>query len=97
MASKHFTKISDESLESDECFNGIKRIAPSFIFEVVLPSVDVYSDLSLIIPWYWNGHIKYATSMTVPLLLQFVSTIYKWFQLEKRESKKWSWTILLLQ
>ena len=35
--------------------------------------------------------------MTVPLLLQFVSTIYKWFQLEKRESKKWSWPMLLLQ
>ena len=34
---------------------------------------------------------------TVPLLLQFSSTAYKWFKLEKSESKKWSWTILLLQ
>ena len=95
---KHYIKnILDENHESDECSDGIKRIAPSFIFDVALPSVDVYSDLSLIIPWYRNGHLKYAASMTAPLLLQFISTAYKWFQLEKRESKKWSWTILLLQ
>ena len=59
--------------------------------------MDLCSDLSLIIPWYWNGHLKYAASMTTPLLLQFLSTAYKWFQLEKRECKKWTWTILLLQ
>ena len=35
--------------------------------------------------------------MTAPLLLQFSSTVYKWFRLEKRESKKWSWVMLLLQ
>ena len=35
--------------------------------------------------------------MTFPLLLQFLSTTYKWFRLEKRESKRWSWIILLLQ
>ena len=35
--------------------------------------------------------------MTVPLLLQFVSTIYKWIKIEKREDKKWSWIFLILQ
>ena len=35
--------------------------------------------------------------MTFPLFLQFLSTTYKWFRLEKRESKRWSWIILLLQ
>ena len=35
--------------------------------------------------------------MTIPLILQFISTIYKWFQIEKREMKKWTWPILLLQ
>ena len=64
--SKYLIKhILDENRESDECSNGIKRIAHSFIFDVALPSVDVYSDLSLIIPWYWNGHYKYAASMTL--------------------------------
>ena len=35
--------------------------------------------------------------MTVPLLLQFVSTIYKWIRIEKYEDKKWSWIFLILQ
>ena len=35
--------------------------------------------------------------MTTPLLLQFLSTIYKWIRLEKKESKRWSWILLLLQ
>ena len=67
------------------------------MFDVILPTADVYSDLSLVIPWYWNGHYKYAASMTAPLLFQFASTVYKWFRLEKREGKKWSWPILMLQ
>ena len=73
------------------------RNAPSIFFDIVLPSVDVYSDLSLIIPWYYNGHWKYALSMTVPLFLQFLSTSYKWFQLEDKKNKCWSWILLLLQ
>jgi len=95
-------KVFASALNADNCYgngwsNGIKRIAPSFLFDVILPSADVYSDLSLIIPWYWNSHFKYAASMTAPLLFQFASTVYKWFRLEKRESKKWSWPILMLQ
>ena len=35
--------------------------------------------------------------MTVPLLLQFVSTIYKWTKIEKHRDKKWSWIFLILQ
>ena len=59
--------------------------------------MDVYSDLSLIIPWLIAGHWIYGLSMTIPLLLQFVSTIYKWIKIEKREKKKWSWIFLVLQ
>ena len=35
--------------------------------------------------------------MTIPLILQFASTIYKWIQIEKPKNKKWSWILLLLQ
>ena len=82
---------------SNELIDGIKRVSPSFIFDVFMPSIDVYSDFSLILGWYWNRHWKYAISMTFPLLLHFLSTIYKWIRLEKPENKKWSWSILLLQ
>ena len=87
----------DNSCESSGCSDGIKRISPSMVFDVALPSIDVYSDFSLTLGWAWYGHWKFAISMTVPIVLQFMSTIYKWIQLEKRESKKWSWILLLLQ
>ena len=74
----------------------MKRIV-TFVFDVVFPSVDVYSDLSLIIGWIVNGHWKYAISMSMPVLLQFIFTIQKWIRLEKPESKKWSWLFLFLQ
>lgn len=35
--------------------------------------------------------------MTFPLFLNFAATVAKWYQLEKREDKKWSWVPLLLQ
>ena len=35
--------------------------------------------------------------MSIPVLLQFFFTVYKWCRLEKKENKKWSWPILLLQ
>ena len=78
-------------------FRAIKRILPSFLFNVLLPTLDVYSDLSLIIPWYLANHWKYALSMTLPLVLQFASTIYKWFQFECPKQKRWTWILLLLQ
>ena len=42
-------------------------------------------------------NIKYAISMTFPIFLQFLSICYKWFRLEKRENKRWSWILLILQ
>lgn len=57
----------------------------------------MYSDFSLILGWFWNRHWKYAISMSIPVLLQFFFTVYKWCRLEKKENKKWSWPILLLQ
>merc|ERR1711963_71864 len=75
----------------------IQRILPSVIFDVGLPSLDVYSDVSLIIGWFLAGHPIYAWTMTVPVLLQFLSTAYKWYYVDKPDTKRWSWILLLLQ
>ena len=77
--------------------NRILRILPTAVFDVALPSLDVYSDLSLIIGWFWAGHPIYAWTMTDPVLLQFMSTAYKWYQVDKPQTKKWSWILLFLQ
>ena len=92
-----FYQFLENVCEENGCSDVFKRIASSSIFDVVLPSIDVYSDFSLILGWFWYGHFEYAISMTFPIILQFLSTIYNWFRLEKNESKKWSWPILLLQ
>ena len=84
----------DHSVVQD---GGIKQVISPCIFDVGLPTLDVYSDLSLIIPWYINDHVIYAGAMTVPLLMQFLSSIFKWVRLEKTKDKRWSWIFLLLQ
>ena len=75
----------------------MKIVAPAFFIDVALPSIDAYLDLSMIIKWYMSGHLRYAISMTFPIFIHFVFTIFKWVRLEKKENKWWSWTLLLLQ
>ena len=76
----------------------IKRILPTAVLDVALPSLDVYSDLSLIIGWLVNIDAKnYALMMTVPVLLQFLSSIYKWYQIDDPKTKKWSWILVIFQ
>ena len=75
----------------------IKKVLPSVLFDVVLPTFDVYSDISLIIVWLIGGHWIYALCMTVPPFVQFLSTIYKWNKIEMPQDKRWSWIFLLLQ
>jgi len=87
----------EDDFDSSGHSDGMKRIVPSFVFDVVFPSLDVYSDLSLIIEWFIKRHWIYAISMSMPVLLQFLFTIHKWVRLEKSESKKWSWLFLLIQ
>ena len=67
---------------------------------VVLPTIDVYTDASLVFDWFIRGHPVYKGMMTVPLALNYISTTYKWWSLEKEkksDSRKWSWVLVLLQ
>ena len=64
---------------------------------VFLPTFDVVCDLWLVIPWYLKGHYHYATLMTIPMVLNYPITIYKWCLLEKTSDRKWSWILVSLQ
>ena len=66
-------------------------------FDVFLPTLDVYGDASLVIPWYYNGHYLYALFMTIPMILNYVFTSYKWWSLENKTDRKWSWILVVLQ
>ena len=67
------------------------------LFDVGLPTVDVYSDLSLIISWLVYHHWRYAFGLLIPILLKFILITYKWYMIEKKEDKRWSWLLLLAQ
>ena len=91
------TNASGFNSSCKKYFKSAMKITPSFLLDVVQPTVDVYTDLYLIIAWYRSHHWKYAISMTFPLLLHFSSTTYKWAQLEKNRNKRWTWIPLVLQ
>ena len=77
--------------------NNKSECGTMLFFDVFMPSLDVYSDLSLVVPWYLDGHPSYALMMSLPPLLNFLFSTYKWWCTEKRSEKKWSWILLLLQ
>ena len=71
--------------------------ASIMLFDVLLPITDVYGDTSLVIPWYLQGHYKFAILMTLPMLLNYIFTTYKWWSFEDSGNKWWSWMLVLLQ
>ena len=64
-------------------------------FDVFLPTLDVFSDLSLVASWYYDNHYKFATAMSVPLLLNLLFTFRQWWITEEKEDKIWSWLFLI--
>ena len=91
----HFSSFITGNLTSMK--SRIIRILPPVLLDVGLPTLDVYTDISLILGWFIAGHFNYAMAMTAPLMVQFISTAIKWYQIEKPGIKKWSWIFLLLQ
>ena len=77
--------------------SNVGEIITMGFFDVLLPTLDVYGDASLVIPWYYQEHYIYASLMTVPMLLNYLFTTYKWWSMEKASDKKWSWILVMLQ
>ena len=75
----------------------VGEITNMCLFDVILPTLDVYGDASLIIPWLYRGHYKYAGLMTIPMILNYTFTVYKWWTIEKPSNRKWSWVLVVLQ
>ena len=67
------------------------------LFDVLLPMVDMYGDTSLVISWYLRSHYIFATAMMIPMFLNYLFTSFKWCSFEEKETKWWSWTLVVLQ
>ena len=75
----------------------IKDILPTLVLDVVVPTADQVSDLSLIVKWYSEDHPKYATAMLIPFLLNVCSNFYHWWKWDSCLEKRFTWLLVLFQ
>lgn len=63
-------------------------------FKVVLPTMDVYSDIALATKLCIKQHYMWATSLLLPFLINYTLCWFAWFNYERQ--KKLSWIAPLL-
>ena len=62
----------------------VKDICALAVLNIVLPTVDVYSDLYLVIKLWSNGHPRWASGLLAPFLLNYILTWITWYKLETK-------------
>ena len=75
-------------------------ITPSMIliiFNVILPTVDIFLDTALVQKLFLNGYWGCGVFVTSGILTNFLFSSLAWWRMEPAEQKKWSWIFLLLQ
>ena len=88
-----------------EDVNQFKEIFLLVLLNILLPTVDVYSDLALVTKLYYGKceyrirvsikpHPKWATLLLVPFLVNYTLCWIAWFTTEKQ--KKFTWIAALL-
>ena len=77
--------------------SAIRLVLPTLIFDTFLPTVDSVSDLILILRWYTTGHVKYATAMAIPFLMNSCFNIYQWWKWDSKYEKRFTWILLIFQ
>ena len=104
---KEKTKIKDESCpeqvgidvaEEEKLFRD--SVTPSiklFVFNIVLPTIDIFLDIVLIPKLFKNGFWGSGTIVIAGIVTSFTFTGLAWWRMESRKQKKWSWIFLLLQ
>ena len=89
--------------------NSLKESLLLGSLNVALPTVDVYSDIALAVKLYSNvslfcysgdalysnGHPKWATSLLIPFLFNYLLSWRAWY-LKEKENKKYTWIFALL-
>ena len=67
----------------------VKEISLLSTLNIALPTVDIYSDLALLVKLFTNGHPKYASLLLAPFLLNYLICWILWRRLEKRKTVSW--------
>ena len=58
------------------------------IFGLILPTTDIYSDISFAVKLFWNNHPRYACSILAPVILSFLFMIVHWLRMESTLRKR---------
>ena len=83
----------EEELLRDSVTPSIKL----FVFNIVLPTVDIFLDITLILKLFKNGFWGSGTIVVTGIVTNFIFTSLAWWRMESANQKKWSWIFLLLQ
>ena len=83
----------EEKLFRDSVTPSIKL----FVFNIVLPTIDIFLDIVLIPKLFKNGFWGSGTIVVAGIVTSFTFTCLAWWRMESRKQKKWSWIFLLLQ
>ena len=83
----------EEALLQDSVTPSIKL----FMFNIVLPTMDIILDITMIQKLFSNGYWGCGTFVVTGIITNSIFTSLAWWRLEPRDQKKWSWIFLLLQ
>ena len=75
-------------------------ITPSMmliVFNVILPTIDIFLDATLVQKLFLNGYWYAGLIVTAGIVTNFLFTSLAWWRMEASHQKKWSWVFLLLQ
>ena len=66
----------------------MKTITPMLLFSILLPLVDIITDMRMIITFYLNDHPNYATMLLMPFCLNYIISFVKWYEWEPSKLRK---------
>ena len=89
---------ADSASEAEVLFRD--SVTPSiklFVFNIVLPTMDIYLDTVLIWKLFTNSYWGSGIFILAGIATNFIFTCLAWWRLESPSQKKWSWIFLLFQ
>ena len=75
-----------------------KEVLLLILLSVLAPSLDVYSDTSLIVLLASSPDQRpYALGLLLPQLANTLFTLLLWSKMERESMRQWSWVLVILQ
>ena len=88
-----------ENVDGDEVLlpDAITPSIKLFVFNIILPTIDIFLDAALVQKLVLNGYWGCASFVTAGIFTNFLFTSIAWWGMEATNQKRWSWIFLMLQ